>query len=213
MPSLNISFDSSGIDKAQRWVAEIQGQLPYAASRALNDTAKQAAAALNASTTKHFDRPTRFTQNAYSVSSYSNKRNLEAVISPKPIQSRYLLPSITGGVRPQRPSERRLGGLTPAWAPGRDARLNSSGNMSKAALLRAFAGGPSLFTLASKRGKLRPGIYQRMKSGAIKQVLSFNRLPTIPKRWPVHEIAAASISSNWPAALNKRMAEALNPAK
>lgn len=213
MPSINISFDSSGIDKAQRWVAEIQGQLPYAASRALNDVAKQAAAALNASTTKHFDRPTRFTQNAYSVSTYSTKRNLEAVISPKPIQARYLTPSIVGGVRPQRPSERRLGGLTPAWAPGRDARLNASGNMSKAALLRAFAGGPNHFTVKNQRGKLRPGIYQRMKAGALKQVLSFGRLPTIPKRWPVERIANASISNSWPAALNKRMAEALSSAR
>lgn len=211
--TLSISFDSSGINKAQKWLAGIQGQLPFAASRALNDTAKKAAADLNASTPKFFDRPTRFTQNAYSVSTYSNKRNLEAVISPRPIQARYLTPSIVGGVRPQRPSERRLGGLTPAWAPGRDARLNASGNMSKAALLRAFAGGPNHFTLKDKKGKLRPGIYQRMKAGAIKQVLSFGRLPTIPKRWPVERIANASISSNWPAALNKRMAEALSSAR
>lgn len=210
---IKLSIDSSGINKAQKWLAEIQGQLPYAASRALNDVAKRAAADLNASTPKYFDRPTAFTRNSYRVSSFSNKRNLVAEIAPRPIQARYLTPSIVGGVRPQRPSERRLGGLTPAWAPGRDARLNASGNMSKAALVKALKGGGNYFTVKNQRGKLRPGIYQRMKAGAIKQVLSFGRLPTIPKRWPVERIANASISSNWPAALNKRMAEALSSAR
>ena len=210
---IKLSIDTAGIDRAQRWLTQLQGQMPYAASRALNDTAKKAAAALNASTTKHFDRPTRFTQNAYRVSSFSNKRNLEAVISPRPIQARYLAPSIVGGVRPQRPSERRLGGLTPAWAPGRDARLNASGNMTQSAVVKALKGGGNHFTVKNQRGKLRPGVYQRMKAGALKQVLSFGRLPNIPKRWPIERIANASISSNWPAALNKRMAEALSSAK
>ena len=211
--SLKLSMDASGIDKAQKWLAGLQNQLPYAASRALNDVAKVAAADLNKSTTTYFDRPTRFTQNAYSVSSYSTKKNLEAVVSPRPIQSRYLTPSIVGGVRPQRPSERRLIGVTPSWAPGRDAKLNASGNMTKAALVKALKGGGQFFTLKNQRGKLRPGVYQRIKTGAIKQVLSFGKLPTIPKRWPVERIAGESITAAWAPALNKRMAEALRTVK
>lgn len=210
---LKLSIDASGVSKVGAWLADLQGQLPYAASRALNDCAKKAAADINASTTQYFDRPTSFTQNAYRVSTFSNKRSLEAVISPKPIQERYLAPSIFGGVRPQRPSERRLGGTAEAWSPGGSATLNSYGNMSRAAAVKALKGGADYFTLASKRGKLRPGVFQRMKSGAVKSVLSFNKLPTIPKRWPVARIAAASINASWPAALNTRMAEALKTAK
>lgn len=213
MASLKLSIDASGIKKAERWLADLKGQLPYAASRALNDSAKKAAADLNASTTRYFDRPTRFTQTAYSVTTFSNKRSLFAEISPKPIQESYLAPSIFGGVRPQRPSERRLGGIAQAWSPGGDARLNSYGNMSKASAVKALQGGPGYFTLADKSGKLRPGVYQRMKSGAVKSVLAFNKLPNIPKRWPVERIAAASINASWAPALNKRMAEALRSAK
>jgi hypothetical protein len=44
-------------------------------------------------------------------------------------------------------------------------------------------------------------------------VLTFNKLPNIPKRWPVERIAAASINASWAPALNKRMAEALRSAK
>jgi hypothetical protein len=215
---INISIDTSGISKAQAWLAQIQGQMPYAASRALNDAAKQVATDLNKSTSRYFDRPTRFTQNAYRVSSRSSKANLVAEVRPKPIQERYLLPSIRGGVRSQRPSERRLGGILPAWRPGADARLNASGNMSKAAVVKALKGGDPYFRLGEQRGRLRPGIYQRMGSGTmrrykVKSILSFNKLPNIPKRWPIERIARGSLNASWTPLINRYLAEALRTAK
>ena len=213
MAGIQISIDASGINKAQAWLAQIQGQMPYAASRALNDAAKQVADDLNKSTNRYFDRPTRFTQNAYRVSSRSNKANLVAEVRPKSIQERYLLPSIRGGVRPQRPSERRLGGISPAWRPGRDARLNASGNMSKAAVVKALQGGGDLFTIRDRQGKLRPGVYQRMKGRKIKSILSFNKLPNIPKRWPIERIARASLNASWTPLINRYLAEAIKTAR
>ena len=218
MAGINISIDASGINKAQAWLAQIQGQMPYAASRALNDAVKKVAEDLNKSTAQYFDRPTRFTQNAYRVSSRSSKTNLTAEIRPKSIQERYLLPSIRGGIRPQRPSERRLGGISPAWRPGRDARLNASGNMSKAAVVKAIKGGDPYFRLEEQRGKLRPGIYQRMGSGTmrrykVKSILSFNKLPNIPKRWPIERIARGSLNASWTPLINRYLAEALRTAK
>ena len=218
MAGINISIDASGINKAQAWLAQIQGQMPYAASRALNDAAKKVAEDLNKSTTSYFDRPTRFTQNAYRVSSRSNKTNLTAEIRPKSIQERYLLPSIRGGIRPQRPSERRLGGVSPAWRPGRDARLNASGNMSKAAVVKAIKGGDPYFRLGEQRGKLRPGIYQRMGSGTmrrykVKSILSFNKLPNIPRRWPIERIARGSLNASWTPLINRYLAEAIKTAR
>ena len=214
MAGIQISIDASGINKAQAWLAQIQGQMPYAASRALNDAAKQVAADLNKSTDRYFDRPTRFTQNAYRVSMRSSKSNLAAEVRPKPIQERYLLPSIRGGIRPQRPSERRLGGISPAWRPGRDARLNASGNMSKAAVVKAIKGGDPYFKLGEQRGKLRPGIYQRMGSGTmrrykVKSILSFNKLPNIPRRWPIERIARGSLNASWTPLINRYLAEAM----
>jgi hypothetical protein len=215
---IQITVDMSGINKAQAWLAQIQGQMPFAASRALNDAAKQVATDLNKSTSRYFDRPTRFTQNAYHVSVRSSKANLVAEVRPKPIQERYLLPSIRGGVRPQRPSERRLGGISPAWRPGRDARLNASGNMSKAAVVKAIKGGDPYFRLGEQRGKLRPGIYQRMGSGTmrrykVKSILSFNKLPNIPRRWPIDRIARGSLNASWTPLINRYLAEALRTAK
>ena len=213
MAGISLSIDASGINKAQAWLAQIQGQMPYAASRALNDAAKKVAEDLNKSTTQYFDRPTRFTQNAYRVSSRSSKTNLTAEIRPKSIQERYLLPSIRGGVRPQRPSEQKLDGISPAWRPGSGARLNASGNMSKAAVVKALQGGADLFTLRDKQGKLRPGVYQRMKGRKIKSILSFNKLPNIPKRWPIERIARASLNASWTPLINRYLAEALRTAR
>jgi hypothetical protein len=215
---IKISIDASGINKAQSWLTQLQGQMPYAASRALNDSAKQAATALNQSTNQYFDRPTRFTQSGYRVSSFSNKKNLEAELRPKPIQERYLLPSITGGIRPQRPSDRRLGGTAQAWRPGMDARLNASGNLPKAALIKALQGGGPYFRLNEKRGKLMPGIYRRVGSGRqsrfkVESVLSFGRLPNIPKRWPIDRITQDSIARTWGPGLNRYMSEAMRTAK
>jgi len=213
MAGIQISIDASGINKAQAWLAQIQGQMPYAASRALNDAAKQVADDLNKSTNQYFDRPTRFTQNAYRVSSRSSKTNLVAEVRPKSIQERYLLPSIRGGVRPQRPSENRLNGIAEAYRPGRDARLNASGNLSKAAAVKALNGGGDLFTLRDKRGKLRPGVFQRMKNKGIKSILSFNKLPNIPRRWPIERIARDSLNASWTPLINRYLAEALRTAR
>lgn len=232
MAGIQITVDISQLRMMQAFLLEIPKQMPYVASRTLNDAAKQVAEDLNKSTLRYFNKggpPTRFTQNAYRVSSRSSKTNLTAEISPRPIQERYLLPSIRGGVRPQRPSERRLGGIAEAYRPGRDAKLNASGNMSKAATVKILqdvadreqyggsarnAGSSSTqFTLRDRQGKLRPGVYQRLKKGGVKSVLSFNKLPSIPRRWPIERIARESIGKSWGPLINRYMMEALRTAK
>lgn len=199
---INASINADGISKAAVWAGALTGQIEYAASRALNDAAKAASDDLNRSTTTYFDRPTLFTTRGYYVSRYSNKRSLEAELNLRPIQARYLTPSIVGGVRPQRPSERKAQGIA-AWRPGRSARISqATGNISKAEATKALQGGPNYFRLDKRQGKLRPGIYRRMAGGAIKNILAFNALPNIPKRWPVERIADDSIAKHWPGRLN-----------
>lgn len=217
MPSIHLDIDSSGISKAQAWLAGVQNQMPFAASRALNEVAKGAAKDLNRSTTQYFDRPTQFTQRAYRVSRFSNKRDLTAELAPQQIQERYLLPSIQGGVRPQRPSERRLT-AAPAWRPGRGAKLNASGNMSRAAAVKALKGGPDIFTIDKRKGKLRPGVYRRIGSGKMRRyrvesLLLFNQLPNIPRRWPIRQVTQESVSRTWGPALARYVTEALKTAR
>ena len=217
MPNIRLDIDTSGLAKAQAWLAGVQNQMPFAASRALNEVAKGAAKDLNQSTNKYFDRPTKFTQRAYRVSRFSNKRDLTAELAPQQIQERYLLPSIQGGVRPQRPSERRLT-AAPAWRPGRGARLNASGNMSRAAAVKALKGGPDTFTVDKRKGKLRPGVYRRIGSGKMRRyrvesLLLFNQLPNIPKRWPIQKITQDSVRGTWGPALQRYVTEALRTAR
>lgn len=208
--NIQIGIDARDLNKAALWLASINNQMPYATSRALNDAAKEAVKDLNASTSQYFDRPTAFTKRGYAVTGYSNKTNLEATLNLRPVQAAYLTPSIVGGIRPQRPSERKTPGIA-AWRPGRDVTLNASGNMSKAQAVKALQGGGNFFRLDTTKGKLRPGIYQRMAKGKIKNVLGFNALPNIKRRWPVDRIARDSVTRTLPARLNYWMEQAIKP--
>ena len=228
MASIRIEVDTRGLSKMSAWVAGLQRQLPYAASRALNDTARQAAADLNKSTTRYFQRPVAMTQRAYGVSRWSTKTDLSAELNLKPIQARYLLPSIRGGVRGQKPSERKIedrygpllarkrrttaGTAVPlsqlAWRPGAGARLNQSGNIPRTSLVAALRGGGRYFQLTQARGSLLPGIYERKGRIDVRSVLSFGRLPTMRAQWPVERIARESIGRNWPVNLSRWLEEA-----
>ena len=208
--NIQVGIDAKDLNKAALWLATIKNQMPYATSRALNDAAKRAVEDLNTSTGKFFDRPTAFTQRGYTVTNYSNKTNLEATLNLRPLQARYLVPSIVGGVRPQRPSERKAGGIA-AWRPGQDVKLNASGNISKALAIRALKGGDKFFRVDTTKGKLKPGVYQRMAKGKIKNILSFNALPNIKRRWPVDRISSASVSRYLPGRLNYWMEQAIRP--
>jgi len=205
---LNVSVDTKQLSKATHWLAEISGQMPYATSRALNDAAKEAVKDLNASTATYFDRPTAFTQKGYTVTGYSTKKDLKATLNLKPLQAKYLLPSIKGGIRPQRPSERKTSGIA-AWRPGLDAKLNSSGNISKAQAVAALKGGSTLFMVKQKQGKLAAGVYQRMAKGKIKNIIGFNALPNIKQRWPLDRVLGESVTKYLPGRLNYWMEQAL----
>lgn len=210
---IQFEVDTKDVDRMLRWTATLQGQLPYATSRALNDTAKQMAEDLNASTAnpRYFDKPTPFTQKGYRVSQFSSKTNPVAELDLKPIQRSYLLPSIQGGIRPQRPSELKLsarfGGLK-AWAPGLDARRNQYGNITKAAAVAALRGNGSTFLLQQQRGQLAPGVYQRVGKGKVKNLLGFGELPSISRRWPVQQLGQQSIARHWPGNFERWLKEA-----
>jgi hypothetical protein len=73
-------------------------QLPYAASRALNDVAAAAKRQVTDDLPRIFDRPTPFTQNALGTSS-ATKSNLQSAVFVKRIQGQYLLPEEIGGER------------------------------------------------------------------------------------------------------------------
>lgn len=104
-------------------------QLPFAASLALNQTAEFIAVNLNNDTRKYLDRPTPFTQKAFTIKR-SNKRNLTALIFPKPAQAAYLKWQVFGGTR------RAKGRAIPLPV---NIKKNRYGNMPKGAIKRLLA--------------------------------------------------------------------------
>jgi hypothetical protein len=216
MAGIEIRLQLEGFDRMRAFAAGLESKLQKAAAKAVNDTAKAAAAELNASTRSAFDRPNKFTQRATLVSRYATATNPSAEVALRPTQARYLRPSIVGGQRPAKPSERRLAASHPslngraAWRPGIDAGRDASGNIRRKQLVDALSGkDPRSFLLTEQRGKLRPGVYRRMARGKLRNVLAFGQLPTLARRWDVERIGRKAVSRAWPAAIRRRLDEAL----
>lgn len=216
MAGIDIKVQLEGFDRMLAYVAGMEGKLQKAAAKAVNDTAKAAAEELNASTRTVFDRPNKFTQRATLVSRYASTINPSAEVALRPTQARYLRPQIVGGQRPAKPSERRLADRYPtlsgraAWRPGIDAGRDASGNIRRRQLVDALSGkDPRSFLLTEQRGKLRPGVYRRMARGKLRNVLAFGQLPTLARRWDVERIGRAAVARAWPAAIRRRLDEAL----
>lgn len=62
-----ISVKLEGFDQLRRQFGQFERQLPFAAARALTETARKARAAVTASLPQVLDRPTPFTMNAFTV--------------------------------------------------------------------------------------------------------------------------------------------------
>jgi len=80
-------------------IAGMGRQLAYAASRALNATARKVADAMPAEIEQSIDRPTPFTKRGVRVLRWSNKGNLQAVVGFMDAQARYMRYQIEGGTR------------------------------------------------------------------------------------------------------------------
>lgn len=122
----------------QRTMTEIERrQVPYATAMALNDTAQDILDDVQNRMEIVFDRPTRFTKNAFMVWR-ANKRTLEAKVMERPSvgAKHYLKVQEAGGARPRTGLERMVDatlaydGVIMAIVPAQGARLNAYGNWS-----------------------------------------------------------------------------------
>lgn len=104
-------------------------QVPFAAARALNDTAQVAANAVRKEMPRIFDRPTPFTKNAIGVER-ATKQRLQARVFVKDRQAEYLEVQEIGGTR--QPKKKAL--VIPE-----QMQLNQHGNMPRRALQIAKA--------------------------------------------------------------------------
>lgn len=121
--------------------------LPRRIATALTRTAQEVRKGLQAEMPRVFDRPTKFTLNAFFMRG-ANARDLTAVVWLKGTDvfgsPHYLEPQIFGGGRPLKPFEKRLqrARILPVGmyaVPGEGARLDSYGNMSRGQLVQILS--------------------------------------------------------------------------
>lgn len=174
-------------------------QIPYAVSRALNDTAKDVQAELVRLLPRYLDRPTPFTEKAFAVR-FSNKSHLVATIFIKPIQERYLRRQIEGGH-----------GVTKIKPI--DVKLNKYGNVP------GLRGGRKVAQLLAKSNTFRAvingtdGIWQRQKKGPLKLLLVMNAQIKHSPRFPFYKIGEQVAAQNIEANARKAVLNAIRTAR
>ena len=148
--SFDVTFDLRALEAFGRKLDGVAGkQLPFAMAKTLTQTAKQAASEdVPAAMKRAFDRPTRFTLNAFAILP-ATKTKLRAEILPRAFAGKgnvaweYLDPEVSGGVRDAKRSEKRLSsvlGQRVYLVPGKGAKLDKSGNISRATWTKVMSG-------------------------------------------------------------------------
>jgi hypothetical protein len=194
----------TNLGPAIAWTVQMQRQLPFAASLALNRTAYNVQQRLNSETVNYLNEggpPTRFTQRAFRFTR-STKSNLEVTVGAAPIQSRYLRFAVKGGARPAKGFERKfLSQVTSTRSiptgtqlvPTSMVKLNSSGNVSLATIKRIQAGmngdPRGGFFYGVPRGGNRPvGIYRRSRERLFPYFVGINGKARYRPQFPIGEL-------------------------
>lgn len=174
-------------------------QIPFATSRAINQTAEFTAVNLNQETREVFKSPTPFTQRAFTLRR-SSKSKLRATVFAKDIQAQYLGYAVFGGTR--QPKGRAL--LLPE-----EIRLNKYGNIPRNAIKRLLAR-PDTFS-ATLRGI--PGIWQRANRRRLRLLVSYQPQATYRPRFPFQRSASAHITRAFPGFFSTALRQALRTAR
>lgn len=167
------------LDRVAREVeARFQRQIPFAAAKALTQTAKDVQRAVTDQLPTIFDRPTPFTQRGIGMT-WATKANLTSRVFIKDVQAGYLRMQVTGGV--EKPKKVAL--VVPS---GID--LNSYGNIPRNKI-KALLNRKDVFS-----GRVRGvgGIWQRV-NGRLKLLVAYEPTATYRKRFPFGAIASQTI--------------------
>jgi hypothetical protein len=211
------ALDVSGFVSAIKVMAD--RDLRIAAAWALNDTAQEANDHIRDRMTVVFDRPTKFTENAFYVQK-ARADDLTATVMERPTRAArdYLKVEEEGGARRQTGFEQQMQralayeGVIAAVIPADEARLDAHGNwstgernqvMSALKIQRDYAANATArSTLRGRKRKratyfvpqsgLYPGIYRKDASGniGIVAIITAN-VPSYAPRLGFHEEAMA----------------------
>lgn len=188
------------IDKVTKQLKSIaRDQIPFATSLALNQVAADGQRRAQRQMRLDLDRPTRFTIQGVATKR-SNKRNLYAEVFIKEIQADYLKYQIYGGVR--QPKKRAI--VVPV-----QVKLNRYGNIPRRKI-QALLQRDDVFVL---RNSSKAGIYQRMKSGKLKQLIAFEQTASYDRQFDFHGIVIREVRARIQPAMRAAINRALSTAK
>ena len=219
----HLKLDQADLDRAFRDLSDKRA--PWAAANALNDTAEDVLKHMQSRMQVVFDRPTRFTQNAFMVMK-ANPRSMAATVQERPSVGRrhYLKVQEAGGARGQTALESLMASKLPyagalrSIIPAEYAKLNQFGNWSPGernqvlSILGAQRDTRSNTTEASKKRApkrasyfipkhgLAPGVYRRKSKDDIPQrVLKFSdKVPSYQKRLGFYDGAEEVFAARLP---------------
>jgi hypothetical protein len=157
-------------------------QMPFAASKALNETAKDIVKAEQDALDKHIDRPTPFTKKAF-VIKFASKRRLIAHVRVKRIQEEYLKWQVYGGTRPAKNT---------AIPVPVNIRLNKYGNISRGGISKALAKSKVFSGIPQGKTQKQAGIYQVMggkRSRRLRLLAAYEKKAEYRKRFPFYDVA------------------------
>jgi hypothetical protein len=237
---LSLKSDFSRLERALQTAAG--EQLRFAVARALNDCARAANAAINARMGETFDRPTPFTQRAVVAprALAASKEHLQAAVTVRPLQQKYLLAEEVGGTRTPATNTRKPG-ASALVLPGRGLLLDAFGNipggtlrklkaeakpsarrrtaLKRKAAAQAAAGmaAPAesvVFLPAGAPGNHGPGGYFRRLAGRhLTRLTVFEPKATYRPRFHFRDQVARAAAATWQSAIRKRLAEAIATAR
>lgn len=210
----------------QAMLTKAAKQLPFAYATAINATAKDAAAAANASMSSVFNRASSFTQRGVYVPTLATKASLTATVGIRPIQQQYLGLEILGGTRTPAATALVLPGSGPTPLPrGAVKRFAAQAQADQARRAAVQAG-------QRKRGKttsanygvfqlsghgIRPGdvggYFQRLPGHKVKRLIAFEPSATYRPKFNFVRQVTQTVNSTFAANFQRALTRALETAK
>lgn len=174
MATINVS---ANVDAASKQLKSIARQIPFAASLAINNTAKKVKDKEEHEIRDVFDRPTSYIQNSIFIKP-SSKRSLTATVGIKDLAikgnpaTKILKAEISGGMRRLKRYEvllRSVGALPSGYytVPGAAAEIDQNGNMKRSQITKIvsyFKAFPNAGYKANATDKTRARLAKGSKS-------------------------------------------------
>ncbi len=223
---MRVTCTIEGLDGVIAKLKDIERRhFPFAVSKALNDTAADVRRDLQIEMKRVFDRPSPFVLNSMYISPSSKREDrfyaevgFKSDTAGHKRAEEIMRPQIFGGERKLKPSEWLLYGEY--FVPGRAARLDKYGNLSRGQLEQVLSvlkrlpevgynanvtPGSRLrnrkprayFSLASKRGGLIPGVWEKTARGTPKPIMIYIKSPQYRERFHFYEVSEASARRNF----------------